>query len=188
MEPTQAPSPLRQPVIEMDRLLPYCLMFLSVTAHAQTRGTMQVHLQVLPRVLSVSVSSSQLDFARQRANAGVVTIDPATGLSTHKVTGHHAMGEVIVHGPAQSRFLVSIDHATVLQQTGGSHEIRFTPAWAQTRGCQHDAFVVTHAQKGSHGVLGDDGCALLRFGGTIHLFGAKQGRYTGQLAVQITPL
>ncbi|MCY4158447.1 MAG: hypothetical protein OXE92_05350 [Bacteroidetes bacterium] len=164
------------------------LVLFSMTAHAQTSGTMQIQLEVLPRVLTVSVSSSQLDFARQRADAGAVILDPATGLANHKAAGAFAMGEVTVHGPAETGFLVSIDHVIPLKQAGGSHEVRFTPSWAQSKGCNQGAFTLSSLREGAAGVLGDDGCATLRFGGTIDLFGAAQGHYTGQLAVRITPL
>lgn len=169
-----------------------CLIFLCGTAQAQTsgtvHGTMRVQLEVLPRVLTVSVSSSHLNFAQQRADAGTVTLDPATGLASHKAGGPHSMGEVIVRGPAQAGFLVSIDPPVSLRQTGGSDEVRFTPSWAQSRSCNQGAFLLAPGRQGAAGMLGKDGCAALRFGGTIHLFGAAQGRYAGQLAVRITPL
>ena len=149
---------------------------------------MQVQLEVLPRVLTVSVNSSQLNFAQQRADAGSVTLDPATGLASRKAGDPHTMGELVVYGPADSGFLVSIDHAVALQHLDSSHEVRFTPIWAQSSGCNQGAFVLSSARKGANGVLGDDGCATLRFGGTIHLLGAQEGRYIGQLAVQILPL
>ncbi len=155
---------------------------------AQTSGTMQVQLEVLPRVLTVSVSSSHLDFAQQRADAGTVTLDPATGLVTHKTSGPHAMGKVIVQGPAGAGFLVSIDPPITLQQTDTPHKVRFMPSWAQSRGCDHGAFMLAPTTQSSTGMLGMDGCATLHFGGTIHLLGATQGFYTGHLAVRITPL
>ncbi len=172
----------------MIRLIQLCLVVYSVNAQAQTTGMMQVHLEVLPRVLTVSVSSSQVDFARQRADVGVVTLDPMTGLTSRKAAGPHAMGEVIIQGPAQAGFLVSMDHVALLRRIGGDHEINFSPSWAQSNGCNQGAFMLAPAKRGSTGALGDDGCATLRFGGTLHLFGAAQGTYTGQLAVRITPL
>ena len=157
-------------------------------AQAQTSGTMHVQLEVLPRVLTVSVSSSHLDFAQQRADVGAVTLDPATGLASHKAGGPHAIGEVIVQGPAGAGFLVSIDPPVLLQQTGTRHEIRFTPSWAHSRGCNQGAFMLIPTRQTATGMLGRDGCAALRFGGTIHLLGAAQGHYAGHLAVRITPL
>ena len=169
----------------------YLLLGLTVfcgASQAQTSGTMQVQLEVLPRVLTVSVSSSHLDFAQQRADAGAVTLDPATGLASHKAGGPHAMGEVIVQGPAGAGFLVSIDPPVTLQQTGTHDEVRFTPSWAQSKGCNQGAFVLIPTRQTTTGMLGQDGCAALRFGGTIHLLGAVQGHYAGHLAVRITPL
>ena len=168
------------------------LMILAVVTcdvvQAQTSGTMQIQLEVLPRVLSVSVSSSQLDFAGQRADAGTVTLDPATGLANQKAAGPHAVGEVVVEGPAASKFLISLDHTTSLKQIGGLHEVDFTPTWAQSRGCGHRAFVLSGTRQGDTGILGEDGCATLRFGGTVDLTGTPQGRYAGQIAVRIIPL
>ncbi len=165
-----------------------CLLFFHAAAHAQTSGTMQIELEVLPRVLTVSVRSNRLDFAQQRADAGTIILDPATGLASRKTGGAHAMGEVTVLGPAQAGFLVNIDHATALRQAGGGHSVRFTPSWAQSTGCHHHAFLLTSARQGATGMLGEDGCAMLRFGGSIHLMGAAEGRYAGQLSVRIAPL
>lgn len=172
----------------MQRYILFGLIAFCGAAQAQTSGTMQVQLEVLPRVLTVSVSSSHLDFAQQRADAGAVTLDPATGLASRKAGGSHAMGEVILQGPAGAGFLVSIDPPVTLQQTGSRHEVRFTPSWAQSMGCNQGAFMLIPARLAATGMLGKDGCAALRFGGTIHLLGATQGRYAGHLAIRITPL
>lgn len=157
-------------------------------AQAQTSGTMQVQLEVLPRVLTVSVSSSHLDFAQQRADAGTVTLDPATGLASHKSGGPYSMGEVIVQGPAGAGFLLSIDPPVTLQQTGAPYEVLFTPSWAQSRGCNQGAFMLIPTRQTATGMLGKDGCAALRIGGTIHLLGTAPGHYAGHLAVRIAPL
>ena len=163
------------------------LMLFSGAVQAQTSGTMQVHLEVLPRVLTVSVGSSQLDFAQQRADAGRVVLDPATGLVSGKSAGRHALGEVIVRGSGNTGFLVSVEQTAQLRQHGSDNRINFTPLWAQREGCNHGAFALTRARRGT-GTLGADGCAALRFGGAIQLWGVPQGRYAGQLAVRIAPM
>lgn len=163
------------------------LVLFSGAVQAQTSGTMHVHLEVLPRVLTVSVGSSQLDFAQQRADAGRVVLDPATGLVSGKSSGRHSLGEVIVRGSAKSGFLVSVEQTVHLRQHGGDNGISFTPLWAQREGCNQGAFALTPARRGT-GMLGTDGCAALRFGGAIQLWGVPQGRYAGQLAVRIAPM
>ena len=172
----------------MMRLIQFVgLMLFSGVVQAQTSGTMRVHLEVLPRVLTVSVGSSQLDFAQQRADAGRVVLDPATGLVSGKSSGRHALGEVIVRGSAKSGFLVSIEQTVQLRQHGSNNGINFTPLWAQREGCHQGAFALTPSRRGT-GMLGADGCAALRFGGAIQLWGVPQGRYAGQLAVRIAPM
>lgn len=172
----------------MMRAIPFVgLVVFSTVVQAQTSGTMQVHLEVLPRVLTVSVSSSQLDFAQQRADAGKVVLDPATGLVSGKSSGRHAMGEVIVRGSAKGGFLVSVEQTVRLRQHDSDDGISFTPLWAQREGCHQGAFALTPARRGT-GILGADGCAAIRFGGTIQLWGVPQGRYAGQLAVRIAPM
>ena len=163
------------------------LVFISGVVQAQTSGTMQVHLEVLPRVLTVSVGSSQLDFAQQRADAGRVVLDPATGLVSGKSSGRHVLGEVFVRGSAESGFLVSVEQTVKLRQHGSNNGISFTPLWAQREGCHQGAFTITPGRRGT-GMLGTDGCAALRFGGAIQLWGVPQGRYAGQLAVRIAPM
>ena len=163
------------------------LVLFSGVVQAQTSGTMQVHLEVLPRVLTVSVGSSQLDFAQQRADAGRVVLDPATGLVSGKSSGRHALGEVTVRGSAKSGFLVSVEQTVQLRQHGSDNRINFTPLWAQREGCRQGTYALTPARLGT-GTLGADGCAGLRFGGAIQLWGVPQGHYAGQLAVRITPM
>ncbi|MCY4223728.1 MAG: hypothetical protein OXF06_02725 [Bacteroidetes bacterium] len=187
MEPIQVPSPRLGLAIRMKIVLLSFLLLTSSSIQAQISSTMQVQLEVLPRALSVSVSSSHLDLAQQRADAGTVTMDPATGLANQKTTAPHAMGEVIVEGPAQGTFLVSVDSKVDLRQIGGQHEVIFTPIWAQSSGCGPMAVMINSAGQAATGVLGDDGCATLRFGGKVNLLGATQGRYIGQLAVRIIP-
>lgn len=169
-------------------ILTIAILLYGSVVHAQTSGTMQIQLEVLPRVLTLSVSSSHLDFAEQRADAGTVTLDPATGLANQTTAGSHAAGEVIVKGPAESEFLVNLDHTASLKQIGGDHEVNFLPTWAQSQGCGLSAFILSTTSHGATGILGDDGCATLRFGGTVHLEGTPQGRYSGQMAVRIIPL
>ncbi len=188
MGPTTGSSRSRQPAAKMIRLIQLYLMVFAATAYAQTSGIMHVQLEVLPRVLTVSVNSRQVNFAQQRADAGVVTLDPTTGYASHKASGAHALGEVVIQGPAQAGFLVSMDHVTPLRRIGSRHEINFSPFWAQSNGCNEGAFVGAPVMGGSVGALGRDGCAMLRFGGTLHLFGVAEGTYSGELAVRIAPL
>ena len=173
--PMRERSPQPPPVTEMVRLLFLGFIGIVIPAHAQTMGTMQVRLEVLPPVLTVSVSSSKVDFGQQRADAGVVTLDPATGLSSQKISSPHSMGEVIVRGPSKASFLVSMEHVAPFRRFGGHHELDFTPAWAQSRGCSYGAMMQVPVREGATGVLGEDGCATLRFGGT-NPFGRSHGR------------
>ena len=157
-------------------------------AHAQTSGTMSVQLEVLPPALSVTVASAQMDFGQQRANAGHVVLDPSNGLISTKAAGMHALGEVQLRGPARTAYIVSVSHESQLKNVEADHELDFELQWARSENCADLAYQVLGSVRNTEGSLGPDGCAALRFGGSIALWNAVEGRYAGQLSVRVFPL
>ncbi len=157
-------------------------------AHAQASGTMSVQLEVLPRVLTVSVTSARMDFGQQRADAGRVVLDPSTGLISTKAAGTHALGEVQLRGPAHAAYAVSVAHLSPLKRAGSSHEVNFELKWARSEDCQIRSYRMLRSPQNADGILGPGGCAVLRLGGSIALWNAAEGHYAGQLSVRIYSL
>ncbi|MDE2732432.1 MAG: hypothetical protein OXI38_13680 [Bacteroidota bacterium] len=161
------------------------MLGMAAAAPAQSSGHMNVRLQILPSVLTVSVTSSSLDFGQQRADAGRVELDPASGLITTMAAGAHALGEVELRGPAHAAYAISIAPVTPLQRIGSDEKVDFQLHWARRASCRTAAYAAIPQARHAEGVLGTDGCTSLRFGGAIELIGVREGIYTGQVAVRI---
>ena len=158
---------------------------MAASAHAQTSGRMNVRLQILPSVLTVSVTSASMDFGQQRADAGRVELDPASGLITTMAAGAHTLGEVELRGPASAAYAISVAPVSPLQRIGSDEQVDFQLHWARRESCRTAAYAAIPHARQAEGVLGTDGCTSLRFGGAIQLSGVREGVYTGQVAVRI---
>ena len=154
-------------------------------AQAQLSSQMNVRLEILPSVLTVSVTSASMDFGQQRADAGRVELDPATGLITTMAAGTHALGELELRGSVSAAYAISVAPVTPLQRVGSTEEVDFQLQWARRESCKTAAYAVIPTPFNAQGVLGSDGCTSLRFGGAVDLSGVREGVYTGQLAVRI---
>ena len=146
---------------------------------------MNVRLNIVPSVLTVSVTSASMDFGQQRADAGRVVLDPSTGLITTMAAGTYALGEVQLRGSANAPYAVSVAQTTPLTRIGSTDVVDFDLQWAQRDGCHSTAYAAITHQLHAQGELGSDGCTTLRFGGAIDLWGTPEGVYTGQVAVRI---
>ena len=165
-------------------LLP--LVFGPAVAIAQPGGHVAMRLEVLPIALRVTVTSAEMDFARQRADAGRVRLDPATGDISSKVSGAHRLGEIRLTGPPNGTFAVDVSSAP--QLTGTSLPVGFQLLWAKSARCGPGGYETLPGVRTARGILGDTGCASLRFGGTVDLAGAPEGSYEGSLRVSIVSL
>ncbi len=180
------------------RFLTACLIgALSPIAYAQDSGHLEMQVEVLPAALRVTVTSAQLDFAQQRSDAGHVLLDPVTGDISTKVAGAHRLGEVRLTGPAHGAYAVTVTptpwltrdelpaQASGLMQQG---RVDYRLRWARADGCSPSGFQEIHAMKSAEGLLGEDGCSVVLFGGVIGLLGVPEGRYQGSLHVSIFSL
>ena len=155
-------------------------------ASAQQSATLDVRLEVLPPVLTVTVSSAELDFASQRADAGHVELDPVTGEISGKASGRHALGEVSLLGPANRAYALVVDPWTTLD--GNSGRIPFGLRWARNESCQESGFEELPGTAAFQGTLSAAGCASFRFGGAVNLIDTAHGQYAGRLRVRVIPL
>ena len=153
---------------------------------AQSQGHLGVEVTVLPAALRITVTSGRVDFGLQRADAGVVVLDPATGEISGTAGGLHALGAVQVTGRAGTPFAVRVDAPGTLQ---GDHlDISFGLRWAQAGGCSGAAYnAITHRRSFS-GRLSEAGEACLRFGGALALDGVPPGQYVGAVQVRLAAL
>lgn len=166
-------------------------------AHAQNAGHLDMQVEVLPAALRVTVTSSQLDFAQQRSDAGRVLLDPVTGDISTKVAGAHRLGEVRLSGPAHGAYAVTVTptpwlrYDTLPAQASDSAQpvqVDYRLHWAHADECSPTGFHEIHDAESAEGSLGEDGCSVVRFGGVIVLSDVPEGRYQGSLHVSIFSL
>ena len=158
---------------------------------------MDMQVEVLPAALRVTVTSSQLDFARQHSGTGRVLLDPMTGEISTKVAGAHRLGEVRLTGPAHGVYGITVTptpwliHDSLPAQASDlaqHNRVDYRLRWARADGCSPTGFQEIHDVKSAEGSLGDEGCSVVRFGGTIGLVDVPEGRYQGSLHVSIFSL
>ena len=173
-------------------LLAVCLSgILPVQTLAQEAAHLDMQVEVLPAALSVTVTSSQLDFAEQRPSIGHVLLDPVTGEISAKADGAHQIGEVRLAGPAGSAYGVTVTPTPWLKQTSSATAlpeaslIGYRLRWARANGCAPTGFREIHDVRSADGSIGDDGCTVFRFGGSIALADGPGGRYSGSRQVGI---
>lgn len=173
----------------LSRLLQLSCLALLVPAgwcHAQSQGHLDVHVEVLPAVLRVTVTSALVDFGQQRADAGVVLLDPVTGEISRAVGGRHQLGVVHVTGRAGTHFAVSVEAPRALQ--GEYMDIGYGLTWAQSADCGGRGYTAISHHHAFSGQLGEGGQACLRFGGALDLQGVRDGRYAGAVQVRLSIL
>ncbi len=175
--------------MQLVRLIPalaFACASLAPAVRAQTSGQVDLRLEVLPAALRVTVTSAALDFGRQRADAGRVELDPATGEISAKAAGSHRLGEVRLTGPAHGGYALFVEPAAALRR--GGQQVAYRLRWARSQDCASGAFEEVRSAHSSEGSLGAAGCSAYRFGGAIDLFGIAEGHYTGRLHVRILSL
>ena len=173
--------------MQLARLVPHLAALLAApVAMAQTSGQVEVHVEVLPPVLTVTVRSAEVDFARQRADAGRVELDPSTGEISAKVSGMHQLGELQLTGPADGSYALAVEPHSALRR--GPERIDFHLRWARSPDCTGGAYEDMRGARTAEGRFGAAGCSAFRFGGAIDLTGIAKGHYGGRLYVRILSL
>ena len=153
---------------------------------AQSSGQVEVFVEVLPAVLTVTVRSAEMDFGRQRADAGRVELDPSTGEISAKASGNHRLGEIQLTGPANGGYALMVEPQRTLRR--GADRIGFHLRWARSPDCRGVGYEDLRGARTVEGRLGASGCNSFRFGGAIELSGIAEGHFGGRLHVRILPL
>ncbi len=169
------------------RIVPYLASLLAASVvMAQNSGQVEVHVEVLPPVLTVTVRSAEMDFGRQRADAGRVELDPSTGEISAKVSGHHRLGEIQLTGPAHGGYALVVEPQSALRR--GAERIDFHLRWARSPDCGGSAYEDMRGIRTVEGTLGVAGCSSFRFGGAVDLSGIAEGHFGGRVNVRILSL
>lgn len=163
----------------------FLILLVAGSGAAQPSAHLGVHLEVLPPALRVTVTSARIDFGQQRANAGHVVLDATTGEISTKAAGRHQVGQLQLTGRAGAPYTVDVAAVPYLRSLRRQSNIRFGVRWAQREDCSEGGFEQIPRHQAVSGRVGRSGCSMLRFGGTIALHNAAEGRYEGRLHVRI---
>lgn len=173
--------------MQLVRLVTYLASLLvAPVVLAQSSGQVEVHVEILPAVLTVTVRSAEMDFGRQRADAGRVELDPSTGEISAKVSGNHRLGEIQLTGPANGDYALIVEPQHALRR--GADQIGFHLRWARSPNCRGGGYEDLQGARTVEGRLGATGCNSFRFGGAIDLSGIAEGHFGGRLYVRILSL
>lgn len=161
------------------------LLVLAATPTAAQQGaSLQVAVEILPSTLTLSVSSSRLDFGQIGAN-GKVEVHPESGAREGDARAPHSTAGILLTGIPGTPVTVQVippAHFTTPPPGHPSYELR----WAHSHECTQTGFVQLPANPILTEEIGESGCSQIRFGGVIAANQAPPGRYAGEMTVLIT--
>lgn len=166
------------------RLLALLLICLSVCpASAQQSASLQVAVEIIAPALTLSVSSSRMDFGQIGA-ADQVELHPETGTREGDAFGPHSIAAFLLTGPPGTPVTIEVFPPTHFHSSSPAQPT-YQLRWAHSDDCGQAAFVQIpsapiHVEK-----LGATGCSRIRFGGLLAANQAPPGRYVGEMTVLI---
>jgi len=157
-----------------------------MTSVAQDQGSITVQAEIIPSVLSLSVSSNRLSFGQVTSDADTVRIDPANGNRYGNAFGNHSTGAVLLEGMQGVPYTVSVTPPHNLGARGVRQNVGYSVLLARSPECERTGFVQLSNPRNVHGTIGDTGCARLQIGGLLAVYGAPPGMYEGTMTVHIS--
>ena len=172
----------------LTRLLPFlfvsCLM--ASASVAKQHAAMSVAVEILPPSLTLSVSSARLDFGQIGQNAGPVELHPESGARSGDAYGTHRLAGILLTGSPGTHVTVQV--LPPFSSPRSTTQPYFRHSWARSHECTQVGFVRLPAATTLQEKIGESGCTQIRVGGTLFANQAPQGRYVGEMTVQITQL
>ena len=152
---------------------------------AQQHASMSVAVEIIAPSLTLSVSSARLDFGLIGQDAGPVELHPESGARSGDAYGLHSLAGILLTGSPGTQVTVQV--LPPFASSPASRPI-FRPSWARSHECTQAGFVRLPDTTTLQEKIGDSGCTQIQFGGTLLANQAPQGRYVGEMTVQITQL
>ncbi len=152
---------------------------------AQDNGSVTIQAEIIPATLSLTISSSRLNFGQVSSDAGEVRIDPANGQRGGKAFGSYSTGNAIMTGPPGMPFVVHVTSPPTLSAPRMNHSIGYDLLWAQTPECTLTGFTRIVSEHSIETSIGPSGCTRFQIGGVLALNGASPGLYNGTMMVHV---
>ena len=150
---------------------------------------MDVQVEITETPLTLSVSSSQINFGQVSRGLGSVMIDPAAGERSGPPSDTWSAGTLRITGPPGAEYAVQViapRNLTAVAEQGAMP--RYSLLWARSPHCTNTRYTAIQDKTRHSSTLNSDGCAMLRFGGSLAVNGATAGMYRGRLNVRVTQL
>ncbi|MXW82046.1 MAG: hypothetical protein F4Z37_09750 [Rhodothermaceae bacterium] len=172
----------------MTRLLSFLFVagLAASTGVAKQHAAMSVAVEILPPSLTLSVSSARLDFGQIGQNAGPVELHPESGGRSGDAYGTHSLAGILLTGSPGTQVTVQV--LPPFSSPRSVTQPYFRHSWARSHECTPAGFVRLPAATTLTEKIGESGCTQIRVGGTLFANQAPQGRYVGEMTVQITQL
>ena len=165
-------------------LIVFCLA--ATAGVARQHASMAVAVEIIPPTLTLSVSSARLDFGQIGQNAGPVELHPETGVRSGDAYGIHSLAGILLTGSPGTQ--VTVEVLPPFSAPRSATQPYFQHSWARSHECTQAAFVRLPDTTTLQDKIGESGCTQIRVGGTLFANQAPQGRYVGEMTVQITQL
>jgi len=157
----------------------------AVNARAQPVGTMSVHVEIVAPKLTLTVSSSRLNFGQVASNAGEIILHPDSGGREGNASGEYSTGGMLLTGTPGSSYTVTVFSPNQLSGGNGTSPL-YSLRWANAARCEQSGFSTIASATSTSGLIGKDGCARLQIGGLLTVDGVTPGRYSGTMTIYIT--
>lgn len=173
----------------MARILFLSLCFLPIRTAAQTHTSLTVQVEITAPSMTLSISSSRINFGQVSQNAGDVYLDPVTGERSGTARGTYSVAGILLQGEQGSQYIVQVSPPADFTGSGArAGEPDYTLRWAQSHHCAGTGFIDLPAAPSVRDVLGESGCARIQVGGVLTPNSAPIGFYSGAMTIQIMQL
>ncbi len=165
-------------------------LLVPVAMSQEAAGVISIHVKIVAPSLTLTVSSSSLDFGRVTSDAGEIFIDPGSGGRDGSASGRHSTGGVLLTGAPGTPYTVSVTSPATLSNHSSLNQSlpQYSLRWANSPHCERSGFETIPHMLSMSGHLGGGGCARLQIGGVLTVNDVPPGGYSGTMTVHITNL
>jgi len=156
---------------------------------AQQTGNLGVSVTITPPSLSLTVTSSDVDFGQLQADAGVVILDPVSGDMNTVSPAPIRLGEVVLAGSGDFHLSVISTPLRPEQEDVENQRsiVDYTMQMSRADGCGaekvYEAVISPVSVSGS---LSENDCTTVRFGGALSINDTAAGEYRGTIFVSVS--
>ncbi len=162
------------------------VLLIPLKVAAQQNTSLSVDVEIIAPSLTLSVSSARLNFGQVSQNADAVEIHPESGARSGEAYGAYSLAGILLTGTPGMQ--VTLHVSSPVFSTEPSAQPIFQHTWAHSQDCTQSDFTLLPTTSVLRAEIGDSGCTHIQMGGTLSVNQSAQGRYSGEITVQVTQL